>query len=774
MDIPANNKPLARIKATVRGIVQGVGFRPFIYNLAGRHNLSGYVANTGSGVDIEVEGERGAVEAFIRAIRAEKPPLAEITHLETEAIPSLQEGDFVIRPSRAGAGQAALISPDIGLCDDCLREMTDPEDRRYRYPFVNCTNCGPRYTITRGIPYDRELTSMAPFRMCEPCQREYDNPRDRRFHAQPNACWTCGPQVRLLDGSGRPGPGESDPVDGARRLLGSGKIVAVKGLGGFHLAVDGTDDGAVRRLRARKYREEKPFALMAPTLEAIETFARVSPREARELRSVRRPIVLLEKKDGGGIAEAVAPGNRYIGVMLPYTPIHHLLLEGDSPPLVMTSGNTSDEPIAYDNDEAVSRLSGIADAFLVHDREIVERNDDTVLRVAGGRTRLIRRSRGYAPAPIVLDGPMRSILACGPALKSTVCLTREENAFLSQHVGDLDNLETCDAFEATVAHLESILEIEPEGIAHDLHPDYFSTRYALGREGPPRVGVQHHHAHVASCMAENGLRGPVIGLAMDGTGYGTDGTIWGGEVLVADRKGFERVGHLETVRLPGGEAAVKAPWRMALAYLHLAFGRDLFDLPVPFVKRLDPRKAPLLLTMIDRGVNAPVTSSCGRLFDGVAALIGLRDRVSYEGQAAVELEMAMGEGDRMYPVEISEGGAGDLSMILRVTPIIRAIVSDLTSGIDAGTISRTFHNTLTRLLTEATLRVREETGLTRVVLSGGVFQNVFLLTRTEEALRDQGLEVHTHSRVPTNDGGVSLGQAVVADAILSGRDASGA
>ena len=750
-----------RARAIVQGIVQGVGFRPFIYNLANRHGLNGYVSNAGAGVEIEVEGEPGEIERFFRQIRARKPPLAEITHVETQYLPPLSHQGFVIRESRAEAGRAVLISPDIGVCPDCLREMADPGDRRHLYPFTNCTNCGPRYTIIKDIPYDRDKTSMASFILCGACQTEYDDPSDRRFHAQPNACPACGPQVRLHDHTGRPLAGD-DPIRQTRALLAAGKIVAVKGLGGFHLAVDATSDEAVERLRDRKHREEKPLALMSPSLEQVEQYARVDSLEARELCSARRPIVLLGKRDRSAVSGRVAPRNRYIGAMLPYTPLHHLILGGEFPALVMTSGNRSDEPIAIENDEAFRRLAGIADAFLVHDRDIHLRNDDSVVRVVDGRARLVRRSRGYVPAPVALSWPLVPILACGPFLKNTICLARGENAFLSQHVGDLENLESFDFFEMTVEHFRTILEIEPEVIAHDLHPDYLSTRYALGLEGLRRVGVQHHHAHIASCMAENGVTGTLIGLAMDGTGYGADGAAWGGEVLAADLGRFERAGHFQYTPLPGGDAAVKEPWRMALAYLYLAFGRDLLDLPIEFVRRLDRDRARRILTMIDRGVNCPATSSCGRLFDGIAALIGLRDRVSYEGQAAVELEMEMGDGDGLYPVRIDGGEP----LIIRHDPIIRGVVSDLSAGLDRGTISRKFHNTLVRAFTEVCTKIRDTRGLDRVALSGGVFQNIFLLGALEKALLALGFEVYTHSRVPANDGGISLGQAVVANAVL--------
>jgi hydrogenase maturation protein HypF len=754
---------IQRAKATINGIVQGVGFRPFIYHLAQKGGLGGYIANTGTGVDIEVEGEPRKIENFFREVQTRKPPLARITHIEMQYLPPLSYQDFVIRRSHVETYRSALITPDVSVCEDCLQEMNDPGDRRYRYPFINCTNCGPRYTIIEDIPYDREKTSMASFSMCEKCRKEYGEPADRRFHAQPIACWECGPTVRLHESSGKPVEG-LDPISETCKLLRSGKIIAIKGLGGFHLAVDATDGKAVERLRERKNREEKPLALMSPSIEKIAQFAHMNTQEAQLLESPERPIVLLRKKERNAIASQVAPRNCCFGVMLPYTPLHSLILQEGFLALVLTSGNISEEPIAIDNEEAFRRLSGVADYFFVHNRDIYLRNDDSVVRVVGEKVRMIRRSRGYIPVPVSLNRDIRPTLACGPFLANTVCLGKERNAFLSQHVGDLENLETLEAFEKTVDHLKSILEIDPEVIAYDLHPDYLSTRYALNREGLTKVGVQHHHAHIASCMAEHGVSGPVIGLAMDGTGYGTDGTIWGGEILLADFHAFERLGHLQGVPLPGGEAAIREPWRMALAYLYQAFGKGLFDLPIEFVRRLDQGQATIIITMIEKDLNSPRTSSCGRLFDGVAALLGLRDRASYRGQAAVELEMEVGEGEGYYSVEIP--GEGEL--IISQNPIIRGIVSDLLRGEGRKTISRKFHNTLVGAFADACIRIRHHRMLNRVVLSGGVFQNGFLLGELEKILLDSEFEVYTHSLVPANDGGISLGQAMVANAVLDG------
>jgi hydrogenase maturation protein HypF len=753
---------IQRAKATISGIVQGVGFRPFIYHLAQTKSLGGYIANTSSGVDIEVEGETGTIESFFEEIQTKKPPLARIAHIERRYLPPRSYQDFVIRRSRVEVHRTAFVPPDVTVCEDCLREMNDPEDRRYRYPFINCTNCGPRYTIIQDIPYDRDKTSMASFKMCERCQEEYEDPTNRRFHAQPNACWACGPHVVLCEPSGKPVDGvEAIPM--TAHLLKSGRIFAIKGLGGFHLAVDATNEEAVEELRKRKLREEKPLALVSLSLEQIAEYAHVEPMEAQLLRSSERPIVLLQKKQPNTIASQVAPRNGCFGVMLPYTPLHYLILQEGFLALVLTSGNISEEPIATENEEAFGRLSNIADYFLVHNRDIYLRNDDSVARVVDGKVRTIRRSRGYAPLPIALERTIRPTLACGPFLANTVCLGKDRHAFLSQHVGDLENLETLEAFEKTIDHMKAILEINPEVTVYDLHPDYLSTQYAQRQSGVRKIGVQHHHAHVASCMAENGAVGPVIGLAMDGTGYGTDGTIWGGEILLADFHQFERIGHFQKVPLPGGEAAIREPWRMALVYLHQAFGDDLFELPIEFAKRLDLSRAKMILTMMERDLNTPKTSSCGRLFDGVASLLGLRDQVSYRGQAAVELEMDMGESHDFYPVSITHEKTG---LVLHQASLIRGIVSDLIDQADQKTISRKFHNTLVQALTHVCIKARQHCKVDRVVLSGGVFQNAFLLDKLGKKLFDSGFRVYTHSLVPTNDGGISLGQALVANAIL--------
>jgi hydrogenase maturation protein HypF len=742
----------------VSGIVQGVGFRPFVYRLAIALNLSGTIRNTPAGVAIEVEGENEAVDAFLERLPQEAPRLARITGVAVRELPCDHDRQFRILPSQLAAEHQALISPDVAVCDDCLRELFDPSDRRYRYPFINCTNCGPRFTIVRGIPYDRPRTSMAPFHMCPACQGEYDDPLNRRFHAQPNACWECGPQVELWDAAGRRVEA-TDPIAEVARLLGSGSTVAVKGLGGFHLAVDATNAEAVERLRERKRRVGKPFAIMARDLGKVEQFCEVDDAARGLLLGPERPIVLLRKKQPNRIAEGVAPAIHDLGVFLPYTPIHHLLFaEGDFLALVMTSGNLSEEPIAIDNREAVERLQGLADYFLVHNRDILLRCDDSVVRATG---RQLRRSRGYVPVPVFLGEELPPILAVGGELKNTICLTKGRHAFLSQHIGDLENLESYRFFEEAEGHLRRILEIKPKVLAYDLHPDYFSTRWALARTGMERIGVQHHHAHVASCMAENHLDGKVIGVALDGTGYGSDGNVWGGEVLIADYLGFERAAHFSYVRMPGSSLAILEPWRMAVSYLAQHFGSEFLNFRIPFVEGLDRQRAEVLLRMMERGVNSPLTSSCGRLFDGVAALAEIRQKVTYEAQAAIELEMAIDDSDAddAYPLELTADGDG---WVIETKPLFQALLEDLRAGRSVGIISRRFHNGLAETFARLAVVLRQRTTLNRVCLSGGTFQNDYLLARLSARLESEGFEVFTHTEVPAGDGGLSLGQALVA------------
>jgi hydrogenase maturation protein HypF len=758
-----------RRQIEVSGIVQGVGFRPYIYRLATGRKLKGTIRNTSAGVTIEIQGPAETVRDFIEHLPAEAPPLARITSLVVHDLPCNGDRDFCIVHSHEGEEVRTLISPDVAICGDCLREMFDSANRRYRYPFINCTNCGPRFTIIRDIPYDRPSTSMAPFPMCPACLAEYENPLDRRFHAQPNACWDCGPRVELWDKAGQKMEC-GDPIVEAASALRGGLVVAVKGLGGFHLAVDATNPAAVALLRERKRRVEKPFAVMVPDVQAAEKLCELDDAAQTVLTSIQRPIVLLKKvvapkNSPSIISEEVAPFNRYLGVFLPYTPLHYLLLsEGRFKALVMTSGNLSEEPIAIDNREAVDRLNGLADCFLVHNRDILLRCDDSVVRVAGGVARHLRRSRGFVPVPVFLKDDQPSVLAVGGELKNTICLTKGKHAFLSQHVGDLENVESYGFFHEAIEHLERILEIQPEIIAYDLHPDYFSTRWALEQTGMKLVGVQHHHAHIASCMAENHLDGRVIGFALDGTGYGTDGKIWGGEVLIAGYEDFERAAHFEYVPLPGGAAAIREPWRMAVSYLAQHFGREFLKLDIPFIRALDRRKVDFLLRMMEQGVNSPLTSSCGRLFDAVAALAGIRQLVNYEAQAAIELEMAMvmtESENTPYPLKLLP----DVDhWIISTRPMFEALLDDLGRNVPIGMISRRFHNGLVECFVELATRLRAKTCLHRVCLSGGTFHNIYLWQRLEARLSEAGFEVFTQKQVPSGDGGLSLGQAVVAAA----------
>ena len=740
-----------------------MGFRPFIFQLAARHHLFGTVSNTSAGVTIIVEGSAANITGFLEDIEKYAPPLSRITEISVE--PRLVEGfrTFSIAPSTTDFHAATLISPDVSICDDCLNELFDPKDRRFLYPFINCTNCGPRYTIIHRVPYDRPNTSMKKFILCRKCQAEYDDPNDRRFHAQPNACPVCGPMVSLYD-AGEQNINNSDPIAEAARLLKAGHILAIKGLGGFHLAADAENHDAVERLRGKKHREEKPFALMARDVATIQIFARMDASEENLVTCAARPIVLLKKQTPNSIADSVCPQNPYFGVMLPYTPLHYLLMSHGFKALVMTSGNQSGEPICIDNAEAFKRLGDIADYFLVHDRDIVLRSDDSIARNVRGVTRLIRRSRGYVPVPIFLRHRLPRILACGAEMKSTVCLTKDDHAFLSQHIGDLEHSSAHDFFEQTITHIQDMLDIRPEIIAHDLHPDYFSTRYALVRDDAVRIPVQHHHAHIVSCMAENRTDGEVIGLAFDGTGLGTDGTVWGGEVLLVDFAGFKRLAHLETVPMPGSAAAIREPWRMAVSYLFDACGESFINLRLPILEAIDPNAVRTIIQMISKKINSPLTSSMGRLFDGVAAIMGVRNRVSFEGQAAMELEMLAGvdridmQKENIYAFEWNGGETRRIS----VRPIITGILGDMKNKTPLPLISHRFHATIIRLFASLCRELRTETGLNRVILSGGVFQNALLLDGLMQMLEIEKFEVFTHSLVPSNDGGISLGQALIA------------
>jgi len=793
---------LTRTQIQIKGIVQGVGFRPFVFALAEKNALRGKVFNNASGVLVDVEGSRTQIEEFIEALRENAPPLSVIEAIEAyeRQIPAHFK-DFRIAESSADGARRVPVSADTAVCADCLAEMFDPANRRFRYPFINCTNCGPRFTIIENVPYDRTATTMREFEMCATCRAEYENPRDRRFHAEPVCCPQCGPQVFLSDAeTRRRGDAENseEVIERAQQLLEDGKILAVKGIGGFHLVCDALNAEAVENLRKRKYREDKPFALMVESLEIVEKYCAVSETEKDLLLSKERPIVLLEKKAGAEIPEAVAPRLNSLGFMLPYAPLHYLLLEGSAKPLVMTSGNISDEPICYRDADAAERLNNIADYYLLHNRRIHIRTDDSVVRVCGDTTirrrgdtekqafdnkdfldsalkrtdnrrvaaspyrlvTILRRSRGFAPVPLKTAFRFRKqILACGAELKNTFCLTKENYAFLSHHIGDLENLETLKSFTEGIAHYRRLFELTPEIVAYDLHPEYLSTKYALGLN-QEKIGVQHHHAHIASCLADNGAEGEVIGVAMDGTGFGLDGKIWGGEFFVADFKAAERIAHLEYIPLAGGAKAIREPWRMAAVYLEKTFGDEFLNLDLPFVKNLDRRDWNALRSMIRTRTNSPETSSMGRLFDAVAALMGLRNAVNYEGQAAIELEMiASKNATRNYEFEIAENG------VIKAEKIIGKAVEDLLNAVPPSQISARFHLAVVDLIAKIALQTRSERNLNRVALSGGVFQNMFLLERVCRKLARQGFEVLTHRRVPANDGGIALGQAAVANAL---------
>jgi hydrogenase maturation protein HypF len=752
VDADPRDARLTRAGIRVDGVVQGVGFRPFVYGLAGSLGLTGFVGNDARGVFVEVQGDEDAVRKFVSALRDDAPPLAVVDTVAVEPIAPRAETGFAIVASAPGTERAALISADMATCDDCLAELFDPADRRYRYPFVNCTHCGPRFTIVRDVPYDRVNTTMGGFAMCPECEREYHDPHDRRFHAQPVCCPACGPRLRLSGPAPFP---DADPVEAAAALLHEGRVLAMKGLGGYHLAALASDERAVAALRARKHREDKPFALMVADLDMAARLCELDPAEEVLLANRRRPIVVCRRRSDAPVAVAVAPGNRQLGLMLPYTPMHHLLAWAVGEGFVLTSGNVSEEPIAYRDEEAFERLGGIADAFVTHDRPIHIRTDDSVVRAFRGRELPVRRSRGYAPEPLRLAAPVRRpVLGCGAELKSTFCLAKADRAFVSHHIGDLENAETLRSFTEGIEHFCRLFDIHPEVVAHDLHPEYLSTKYAVDLDGVDLFPVQHHHAHIASCLADNAERGPVIGVAFDGLGLGPDGTIWGGEFLIADLSGYRRAGHLATVALPGGTAAIRQPWRMAAAWLDRAFeGDPPGDLAVSARHR---DRWDTVTSMARSGLSSPLTSSAGRLFDAVAAIIGVRDEVNYEGQAAIELEQladpAVEEG---YPARVE----GEL---LHGEDLVRAVVDDVRRGTSPGVVAARFHRGLARATCDICGRLGERTGLSTVALSGGVFQNALFLEATVRGLEAAGLEVLVHHRVPPNDGGISLGQVAVA------------
>jgi hydrogenase maturation protein HypF len=785
-----------RVKILVKGIVQGVGFRPFVYNLANSLNLKGFVTNSSGGVVIEIEGEDSSV--FVGRLTSEAPPLSQIVGIDIIPMPYRGYRDFQIIKSK-DEGSFTLISADVSICEDCFKELFDKNDVRHLYPFINCTNCGPRYTITKSIPYDRPNTTMSVFKMCAECEKEYHDPEDRRFHAQPNACPVCGPNVKLKVKSEKLKVNEKEnPIKETIRLLKEGKIVAIKGLGGFHIACDATNEEAVNKLRLKKRKSNKPFALMADGVVTIKKFCEVSREEERLLISNKRPIVLLKKRQNY-LPDAIAPNNRYFGFMLPYTPLHYLLFyfslnssfiphpssfTSNFDALIMTSGNLSEEPIVINNEEAVFRLSGIADAFLIHNRDIFMRVDDTVVRLAPSATRsevfsmsegqmlnsalrtphstffFIRRSRGYVPDPIPLheDGP--EVLGCGADIKNTFTITKGSFAIPSQHIGDMENYETLRFFEESLKNLKDVYRVRPEALAYDLHPHYLSTQLALEQKGIKKIGIQHHYAHTASVMAEKGIKTKVIGVSFDGTGYGTDGNLWGGEILIADINGFKRAGHFKYIPLPGGEVAIKEPWRTAVSYIKDIAGDEAMHYleSIGFVKRYGAERLKDILKIIDKRPFSPLSSGAGRLFDAISAILGICDRNTFEGEAAIALE-SITRPDIVddYPVDIKFRE----TMEIDFSQTILKIIEDFVHGVDKGIIASNFHNTVATAILRVVQKLSSLYIIVDVALSGGVFQNIYLLERTIDSLRSIGMKVHINEKVPANDAGVSLGQAYI-------------
>ena len=756
-----SEESLRRVRARVDGTVQGVGYRPFVYRLADELGIAGWVLNDERGVLVEAEGSPDAVEAFVARLSSDAPPLAEVRGVRAEAVAVVGAAGFEIVASGRGGAASAPVTPDSASCADCLAELADPDDRRHRYPFLNCTNCGPRFTIVQGIPYDRPLTTMAGFEMCDACQAEYEDPLDRRFHAQPNACPVCGPQARLLERDGTPVEGLEDPLAAAAQDLLDGRILAVKGLGGYHLACRADSEEAVAALRARKHREDRPFALLVADVEAARRVVELDEAEEALLTSRARPIVLARRRPDAEVAASIAPGAPDLGIMLPYTPLHALLASDAGVPLVLTSGNLSDEPIAFDDADALQRLAPIADRFLVHDRPIATRTDDSVVRVVRERPLLLRRSRGYVPAS--LDLPIAStqqLLGVGAEQKNAFCVAKDGRAWPSHHIGDLKNYETLRSLENGIAHFEALFEVTPEVLVHDLHPDYLSTRYALGREDVKLISVQHHHAHLAATLAEHGETGPAVGAIFDGTGYGTDGTVWGGEILVGGLDKVARSGRLRPIRLPGGERAIKEPWRMACAWL-----TDMRVALPPAFEDIAQQRWNMVARMSLQGTGSPFTSSMGRMFDAVAAICGVRLEVSYEGQAAVEFEaLADRAAADPYPLEFEHRNE---AVALDPRPMILAVLDDIAAGVPVSTISARFHAGLARATADVLVLVAERRELQLAVLAGGVFQNRLLLELTIDALHTAGLRVLVPETLPPNDGQIAFGQVAIAAARLA-------
>jgi hydrogenase maturation protein HypF len=761
--IISKNERHQRLSITVRGAVQGVGFRPFVHKLATELGLTGWVRNSSQGVFIEVEGGREKLDMLLKRLIEEKPPLSYYQSIESSFLDATGATEFRILESDENGAKVAVILPDAAVCPDCLREIDDPLDRRFRYPFTNCTNCGPRYSIIEGVPYDRRHTSMKKFRMCEECWTEYNDPADRRFHAQPNACPECGPRLGFWDKDGHDLSQLDDPLLAAAQSIRDGEIVAVKGLGGFHLMVDARDAEAVGELRRRKHREEKPLAVMFPDCDSVERVARVSEQELRILTSPESPIVLLEKRpDTGLVCDGIAPGNPYIGAMLPYTPLHHLLLNELGFPVVATSGNLSEEPICIDEHEAAHRLKGIADHFLVHDRPIVRQVDDSIVRIVMGRPTVLRRARGFAPLPVRLVADVPPGLAVGGHLKNSVAVSNGDQIFVSQHIGDLETGPAFQAFKRVISDLEHLLEVEPKAVAYDMHPDYLSTGWARGTK-LRHLPVQHHYAHVLSCMAENEVCPPALGVAWDGTGYGTDGTIWGGEFLRVNEDGFDRVAHFHTFPLPGGDAAIREPRRSGIGLLYSIFGANACEVgELETIRSFTSAELSIICGMLSRGINSPLTSSAGRIFDAVASLIGLRQKIGFEGQAAMELEFIADRGvaDR-YPFSVDET---DTTAVIDPAEMVRAILRDREEHVPNSTIASRFHNTMAEIMVAIAKLAGEE----KIALSGGCFQNKLLTELAVTRLRSEGFKVYWHQRIPPNDGGIALGQ-LAALAAAEGR-----
>jgi hydrogenase maturation protein HypF len=770
---------IKRVKIIIKGVVQGVGFRPFVFNLASLLELKGWVINSSEGVFIEAEGDECVLQNFIFRVEKEKPPLSFIQSFEYSFLDAKWYTDFKILHSDDKGSKSALILPDIAICDKCLEEIFNPDNRRYLYPFTNCTNCGPRYSIIEQLPYDRRNTTMSLFEMCDECKAEYENPKDRRFHAQPNACPKCGPNIELCDKYGKVKSRNHEALFDTVKAIKAGKIAAIKGIGGFHLVCDARNNSVIMELRKRKHREEKPMALMFPDIEKIKSVCEVSDLEERLLLSPESPIVLLRKKNYNLpkqefrkeetgvelefqdelIADSVAEGNPYLGIMLPYSPLHHILMRELKFPIVATSGNISDEPICINNNEAFERLKNIADLFLVHDRPIKRHVDDSIVRIMAGREMIVRRARGYAPLPVHLNEPVPEIIAAGAHLKNTAAISKDDNVFVSQHIGDLETAEAYNAFENVIADISKIYDVKPEAIACDMHPDYLSTSYA-NNCGLNVIPVQHHYAHIISCMTENEIEEPALGISWDGTGFGTDGTIWGGEFLKIHDVGFERFAHLMPFRLPGGDKAIKEVWRIKAGLLYEMYGDDAFEKYKYLFAGVEDEKLNTVKQMLIKNINSPYTSSAGRLFDAVSSIIGITNYANYEGQAAMMLEFSADENlfGRFYDFDLLRKNN---KYIIDWSLMIKSIIEDLKKQ-NREFISAKFHNTLVKIIT-VTAQLSEEE---KVVLSGGCFQNKFLLERCITQLMHYGFKVYWHQRVPTNDGGISLGQLASTAKIL--------